>query len=70
MLNIQIDNPVLEADLKQAFGDNPQSVARAFAEFVQAKRIGDDIKESVTQLEQGQAIKSTEVFRSIRAKYE
>ncbi|MDP5151561.1 hypothetical protein [Rheinheimera baltica] len=70
MINIQIDNPALEADLKQAFGDNPQSVAHAFAEFVQAKRIGDDIKVSLSQLEQGQALNSADVFNSIRAGYE
>jgi len=69
MLNIQIDNPVLEADLKQAFGDNPQSVARAFAEFVQAKRISDDIKESITQLEQGRALKAADVFSCIALSY-
>ena len=70
MLNIQIDNPALEADLKQAFGDNPQSVARAFAEFVQAKRISDDIRVSVAQLEQGQVLDAVDVFNSIRARYE
>ncbi|MDP5189548.1 hypothetical protein [Rheinheimera baltica] len=70
MINIQIDNPALEADLKQFFGDNPQSVAHAFAEFVQAKRIGDDIKVSLSQLEQGQALNSADVFNSIRARYE
>ena len=70
MLNIQIDNPALEADLKQTFGDNPQSVARAFAEFIQAKKVSDDIHISIAQLEQGQAIKSSEVFNSIRARYE
>ena len=70
MLNIQIDNPALEADLKQTFGDNPQSVARAFAEFVQTKRIGDDIKVSLSQLEQGHALPSADVFNSIRARYE
>ena len=70
MLSIHIDNPVLEAELKQAFGDNPQSVARAFAEFIQAKKISDDINISIAQLEQGQAIRSSEVFNSIRARYE
>ncbi|MEE2002120.1 hypothetical protein QWY20_11715 [Alkalimonas sp. MEB108] len=70
MLNIQIDNPVLEADLKRAFGDNPQSVARAFAEFVQARKISDDIKVSEAQLAQGQGIELADVFNNIRAKYE
>lgn len=70
MLNIQIDNPGLEADLKQTFGDNPQSVARAFAEFVQSKKISEDIKVSVAQLERGEEIEVADVFNSIRARYE
>jgi methionine synthase II (cobalamin-independent) len=70
MLSIQIDNPALEADLKQTFGDNPQSVARAFAEFIQAKKVSNDINISLAQLEQGQAVNFSEVFNSIRAKYE
>ncbi|MCC5853936.1 MAG: hypothetical protein JJU30_13945 [Alkalimonas sp.] len=70
MLNIQIDNPVLEADLKRTFGDNPQSVVRAFAEFVQSRKISDDIDTSMAQLEQGQGIELADVFKSIRARYE
>lgn len=70
MLNIQIDNPVLEADLKRTFGDNPQSVVRAFAEFVQSRKISDDINTSMAQLEQGQGIELADVFKSIRARYE
>lgn len=70
MLSIHIDNPELEAELKQAFGINPQSVAKAFADFVQARRLADDIQTSVTELEQCQALKSTDVFNSIRARYE
>jgi len=70
MLNIQINNPILEAELKQTYGDSPQSVARAFAEFIQAKKISEDISVSVSQLEQGQGLNITDVFNSIRAKYE
>jgi hypothetical protein len=69
MLSIQIDNPELEAELKQAYGSNPQSVVKAFAEFVQARRLADDIQTSVTELEQGLALKSSDVFKSIRARY-
>jgi hypothetical protein len=70
MLSIQIDNPELEAELKQTFGNNPQSVAKAFAEFLQARRVADDIQISITELGQGQVLKSTDVFNSIRARYE
>ena len=70
MLSIQIDNPELEAELKQAFGSDPQSVVKAFADFVQAKRLADDIQTSIAELEQDKALKSADVFTSIRARYE
>lgn len=70
MLSIQIDNPELEAELKQAFGSNPQSVVKAFADFVQARRLADDIQTSIAELEQDKALKSADVFNSIRARYE
>ena len=70
MLSIQIDNPELEAELKQTFGSNPQSVVKAFADFVRARRLADDIQTSVAELEQGLALKSSDVFESIRARYE
>ncbi|KOO56830.1 hypothetical protein WH43_18005 [Rheinheimera sp. KL1] len=70
MLSIQIDNPELEAELKQAFGSDPQSVVKAFADFVQARGLADDIQTSIAELEQGKALKSADVFTSIRARYE
>ena len=36
MLSIQIDNPELEAELKQTFGNNPQSVAKALFKDLRA----------------------------------
>lgn len=68
MLSIQIDNPELEAELKQAFGNNPQFVVKAFADFVQARRLADDIQTSIA--EQDKALKSADVFTFIRARYE
>lgn len=70
MLSIQIDNPELEAELKQAFGNNPQFVVKAFADFVQARRLADDIQTSIAELEQDKALKSADVFTFIRARYE
>jgi hypothetical protein len=70
MLSIQIDNPELEAELKQAFGSDPQSVVKAFADFVQVRRLADDIQTSIAELEQDKALKSADVFTSIRARYE
>lgn len=57
MLNIQIDNPELEQYLKQAYGENSQSIARVFAEFVQQQRIKQDIGVSIEQLEAGEGVR-------------
>ncbi len=70
MLNIEIDNPELEENLKQLFGNNQQSIARAFAEFVQQRKIKQDIGVSITQLEAGEGLSLNETMQSIRQKYE
>jgi hypothetical protein len=70
MLNIEIDNPELEESLKQLFGNNQQSIARAFAEFVQQRKIKQDIGVSIAQLEAGEGLSLNETMQSIRQKYE
>lgn len=70
MLNIEIDNPELEENLKQLFGSNQQSIARAFAEFVQQRKIKQDIVVSIAQLEAGEGLSLRETMQSIRQKYE
>lgn len=70
MLNIEIDNPELEESLKQLFGNNQQSIACAFAEFVQQRKIKQDIGVSITQLEAGEGLSLHETMQSIRQKYE
>jgi hypothetical protein len=70
MLNIEIDNPELEENLKQLFGTNPQSIARAFADFVQQRKIKQDIGVSITQLDAGEGVPLQQVMQSIRQKYE
>lgn len=70
MLNIQIDNPELEQSLKQTYGENSQSIVRAFAEFVQQQKIKQDIGVSIEQLETGQGIPLSQAINEIRASYE
>ncbi len=70
MLNIQIDNPELEQSLKQTYGENSQSIARAFAEFVQQQKIKQDVGVSIEQLVAGQGIPLSQAINEIRASYE
>lgn len=70
MLNIEIDNPELEANLKQLFGNNQQSIAYAFAEFVRQQKVKQDIGVSIAQLEAGEGLSLRETMQSIRQKYE
>lgn len=70
MLNIQIDNSDIENDIKQVYGENSQDVVVAFAEFLQAKRIAEDVRVSIEEFDQGKGIPSASVFASIKAKYQ
>ena len=70
MLNIQIDNPELEQSLKQTYGENSQSIARAFAEFVQQQKIKQDVGVSIEQLVAGEGIPLSQAINEIRASYE
>ena len=70
MLNIEINNPELEESLKQLYGNNKQSIANAFADFVQQRKIKQDIGISISQLEAGEALPLHEVMQAIHKKYE
>ncbi len=70
MLNIQINNPELEERIKQVFGDDTQSIATAFGEFIQQQRIKQDIAVSLQQLDAGEGISIAEVMEGIRREYE
>jgi len=70
MLNIQIDNPELEKNIKQTYGDDSQLIASAFCEFVKQQRIRRDIGISIKQLDAGEGIPLAEVMEGIRSKYE
>ena len=70
MLNIQIDNPELEQSLKQTYGDDQHSIARAFAESIQQQKIRQDIGISIEQLEAGEEIPLAQAIQEIRSRYE
>lgn len=70
MLNIQIDDPELEKNIRKTYGDNTQSIARAFVAFIQQEQLKDDIRVSVEQLDNGEAIPLRTVMQDLRARYE
>lgn len=70
MLNIKIDNPELEKNIKQFFGDDTQSLATAFAEFVKQRQVRQDIEISIKQLDNGEALDFKEAISEVRSKYE
>ena len=70
MLNIQIDNPELEESLAELYGVNKQSIAKDFADFVQQRKIKQDIGVSIMQLEAGEGLPLRDVMQAVRQKYE
>ena len=70
MLNIQIDNPELEKNIRQTYGDDSQSIANAFLEFIRQQGIKQDIGVSIQQLDAGEGLPLAEVMEGIRSKYE
>ena len=70
MLNIHIDNPELEENIKQTYGDDTRAIVRAFFEFVRQQKIKQDIGVSIEQLESGEGIRLGDVMKDIRTKYE
>jgi hypothetical protein len=69
MLNIEINNPELEESLKQLYGNNKKSIANAFADFVQQRKIRQDIGISISQLEAREALPLQDVMQAIGKKY-
>ncbi len=70
MLNIQIDNPELEKNIRQTYGDDSQSIANAFLAFIRQQGIKQDIGISIKQLDAGEGLPLAEVMEGIRSKYE
>ena len=69
MLNIQIDNPEPEKNIRKIYGDDSQSIANAFLEFVRQQGIKQDIGISIKQLDTGEGLPLAEVMEGIRSKY-
>ncbi len=70
MLNIEINNPELEESLKQLYGNNKQSLVTAFADFIQQRKIKQDIGISISQLDAGEAMPLQDVMQALRKTYE
>jgi len=70
MLNIQIDNPDLEKNIRQIYGNNPQLISNDFLTFIKQKSIKNDIGVSIKQLDAGEGLPLTKVIKDIRSKYE
>ncbi len=70
MLTINIDNPELEQSIQQTYGNDKQTIAKAFLDFIQQQKIKKDIGISIEQLDAGEGIPIDEVFSEISAKYE
>ena len=56
--------------IKQTYGDDVQSIANAFGEFIKQQRIRQDIAVSIQQLDAGEGMAMIEVMEGIRSEYE
>lgn len=65
MLNIRIDNPELEKNLKQYFGDDSQTFANAFLKFLQQEKIKRYVSISIKQLDAGEDLPLSQVILGI-----
>jgi len=70
MLNIQIDNPEIENNIKQIYGDNSGMLMNAFVEFIQQQKIKQDVGVSINQLDNGDGILLKDVIDDIALRYE
>jgi len=70
MLNICIDNPELEKNIRQTYGEDTISIANAFSEFIHQQKIKQDIGISIEQLDAGEGLTLGNVMEDVRAKYE
>lgn len=70
MINITIDNPDIEQILEQTYGNNHGRLVKEFSQFIQSKKIKDDIDISIQQLEWGEGIKLADAFNRVKRNYE
>ena len=69
MLNLQINDPELEQNLRQAYGNDNQSIIEAFSQFVKQQRIKQDITVSKEQAINAEVIELDEMVAPICARY-
>lgn len=70
MLNIRIEDPEIEKSIKQTYGEDPNTIARAFFEFVKQQKIKQDIGIAIEEIDDGKGIPLDEVIQDISGKYE
>jgi len=70
MLNIHIDNPELEQNIKQTYGEDTGFIAKAFFEFIQQQKTKQDIGVSIEQLDAEEGMPLDDVMKDVRARYE
>jgi len=70
MLTIEIDNPELEENLKQTYGDDNQSVKQAFIDFLQTQQVKQDVAIAMNEFSQDKALPMSTVFETIRVQYQ
>lgn len=70
MLNIRIEDPEIEKNIRQTCGNDPNVIATAFFDFVKQQKIKKDIGISLEEIADGKGIPLSEVIRDISNKYE
>ncbi len=65
MYELTIENPSVEALVKELYDDENIANDPAFVSFLQKKKLIRDLCESYKQLQNGQTITSNEAFESV-----
>ncbi|NCN44712.1 MAG: hypothetical protein CO158_07100 [Piscirickettsiaceae bacterium CG_4_9_14_3_um_filter_43_564] len=65
MYKLTIENPRVEALVKELYEDGSLASDPAFIAFLQKQKIIRDLRESFIQLQNGQTLSSDEVFESV-----
>lgn len=70
MLNIRIEDPEIEKSIKQTCGEDPNTIAQAFCEFVRQRKTKQDVGVSIEEIRDGKGIPLETVIRELSIKYE
>lgn len=70
MLNIRIDNPEIEKSIRQTYGEDANTIAKAFFEFIKQQKNRQDIGISIEELQNGKGIPLDDVIRDVSSKYD